>query len=228
MEEIREILLVEQSPASIFNAVRTKKLMDRFLIEQLHMVPAYSLKVGVEHKWKQKKVRGRVQPWLCEVDETAYVVPFLKNLENLLKNDDVRSNVDNPRRRPIGVYQSVLDGEYYTTDEFFQSNKNAIAIVLYQDDVSMTNYFSGVSKEYKLSIFYWTMVNIYPEHRSSTNIVQLYAIAKAKYLKKPGVLSKVLQPFIQDIQTLKTDGINIEINNVVKNYKGIELRFLAY
>ena len=70
-------------------------------------------------------------------------------------------------------------------------------------------------------MFYWTIVNIYAENRSSSNAVQLYAIAKTKYLKKPGVLDKILEPFVQDIATLKTDGINVKIgNNVTKNYKG--------
>lgn len=37
--------------------------------------------------------------------------------------------------------------------------------------------------------------------RSTLNTVQLYAIVKTEYLKKPNVLRKILEPFIKDINT---------------------------
>ena len=153
MEQVEELFLEEHSPSSIYKAVRTKALMDRFLIEKLNMVPAESLMLGVEYKWKKRKVCGKVQPWLCKVNEDAFIVPFLNNLENLVKNEAVQSNIDNPRPRRNGLYRSVLDGSYYTNDDdFFKNNEKAIGIIFYQDDVSTTHFFSGVSKEYQVSM----------------------------------------------------------------------------
>lgn len=72
----------------------------------------------------------------------------------------------------------------------------------------------------KVTNFYWTLANIYPEFRSSKNSVQLYAMVKTAYLKKPGALVRVLQPLIDDIKILQNEGINISVNGQTKNFKG--------
>lgn len=59
-------------------------------------------------------------------------------------------------------------------------------------------------------MFYWFLANIYPEFRSSSNRVQLYAIAKTEHTKKAGALKKILTPFITGIETLETAGINVK------------------
>lgn len=42
---------------------------------------------------------------------------------------------------------------------------------------------------------------------------------KTDYLKKPGALEKVLQPFINDILVLQTEGVNIQIGGQTRNFK---------
>jgi len=73
-------------------------------------------------------------------------------------------------------------------------------------------------------MFYWTLANIYPEYRSSLNAIQLYAIVKTEYLQKPNALQTILEPFISSIQELQRNGIDININGEIKNFKG----FLCY
>jgi len=72
-------------------------------------------------------------------------------------------------------------------------------------------------------MFYWTLANIYPEYRSSLNAIQLYAIVKTEYLQKPNALQTILEPFILSIQELQRNGINININGEIKNFKGFLL-----
>lgn len=66
-------------------------------------------------------------------------MPFLLNLKNLLCNDEVRSCVDNPRLKEKKIYKTVLDGSFYQNNDFFQRNKNALAIILYYDDLEVVN-----------------------------------------------------------------------------------------
>lgn len=47
---------------------------------------------------------------ICKTTCDAYIVPFSENLKNLLKNDDIRFNIENSKLRKPGVYQTVLDG----------------------------------------------------------------------------------------------------------------------
>jgi len=48
----------------------------------------------------------------------------------------------------------------------------------------------------------------------------LYGITKTEYLKKPGGLDKMLEPFILDIKKLESEGININVRGETKNFKG--------
>lgn len=41
-----------------------------------------------------------------------------------------------------------------------QSQDNALAIILYHDDLSIAKPLGSTSKIHKMSMFYWTLVNI--------------------------------------------------------------------
>ncbi|XP_044741962.1 uncharacterized protein LOC123302934 [Chrysoperla carnea] len=189
------------------------------------MVPASEQLITNKLIWKKKKGWSKIKSQLCEVQHNAYVVPFNQNLINLMMNDAVRDNVDNPLTHKNGIFRTVLDGEYYKKNVFFQENLNALAIILYMDELGVANPLASSSKTQKLTMFYWTLANIKPELRSSQNTIQLLAIVKSCYLKNPGALKKVLLPFINDIKILQTEGINVTVNGIVKNYKGSLLFF---
>lgn len=117
--------------------------------------------------------------------------------------------------------KTILDGSYYRNNVYFSNKASALAIILYYDDVCMTNPPGGNSKIHRQSMFYWTLGNLQPKLRSSLDSIQLYAIVKTEYLKKPGALDKLLKPFIDDIKILQTKGIEIDIGKgELKTYKG--------
>lgn len=159
-------------------------------------------------------------PKIIDVSYDAYIVPFLDNLQNLLMNEEILSNIDNPKQHEDGLYHTVLDGTYYRENEFFHSHNKSLAIIFYYDDLGIANSLGGSSKIHKMSMFYWTLGNIYPELRSSQNAFQLYGITKTDYLKKPDALQKILEPFMLDIKKLELEGININIKDETRNFKG--------
>ena len=101
------------------------------------MVNAEEVKVGERLAWKENYSTGAAD--LVEKFDYAYVVPVLRNLENLLKNPEVRLNVENPKKGRNGTLKTVLDGSYYRENEFFRNNQNALTIILYYDDLGITN-----------------------------------------------------------------------------------------
>lgn len=48
----------------------------------------------------------------------------------------------------------------------------------------------------------------------------MYGITKTEYLKKPGALDKILEPFMSDIKKLESEEININLRGEIKNFKG--------
>ncbi|KMQ84883.1 hypothetical protein RF55_16954 [Lasius niger] len=185
------------------------------------MVPAQKVVIATDLQWKKKKRLPRSPSLICNITYDAQVVPFLDNLKNLLANKDVQSNIEGRRLYDNHVLRTVLDGSYYGENEFFKNNKDALTIIMYYDDVGMANPHGASAKIHKYSMFYWTLANLNPKVRSTLNTVQLYAIVKTAYLKKPNALQKILEPFIKDINILQSIGIDVDVGGgQVRNFKG--------
>ncbi|XP_011883897.1 PREDICTED: uncharacterized protein LOC105571040 [Vollenhovia emeryi] len=218
-DTVKEMYEQRYPSSMLFSKVRSKYCLDKVLLEELHMVMPQKLVLYKELAWVKKKQTPCIRD-LVEVQRCAYIVPFLANLNMLLCNDEVRLNVENARAQEGDVLKSVLHGSHYCKNEFFRKNQNALAIILYYDDLGVANPLGVSAKSQKLSMFYWTLANIPPEVRSTQNTVQLLAIVKTEYLKKGG-LQKVLEPFIADIITLQTQGITVNVTKQEKKvFKG--------
>lgn len=219
-QDIKNTYSTKYPPSSLFSSVKTKKALDAVLIKKFNMVSSEAHALGTKLVWKKKKRPTGQVAEISEITCNAYIVPFSKNLTNLLKNDAIRSNIENPKPYIPGIYRTVLDGSYYKGNEFFRNTSNALAVILYYDDLGIVNPLGAASKCKKISVFYWTLGNIHPEFRSSKNVIQLYAIVKTDYLKLPGALDKVLQPLMKDIVQLENEGITINCGGTQKTFKG--------
>lgn len=225
MSVIKRTYMEKYPPSALFASLKSKNCLDKFLIEEMGMVMPQEISISTKLEWKKKNYPDGPTTILKEVDHYAYVVPFLRNLQALLQNEAVRRSIDHPPEHKNGFLRTVLDGDYSKENEFFRNNRESLGINLYYDDLGIANPLGTSSKDQKLAIFYWTLVNIEPELRSSQNAIQLLAIVKTTYMKEEGALQKILAPFIDDIIKLQTEGTNIVINGQLKNYKGSLLFF---
>lgn len=159
-------------------------------------------------------------PKYCKVNHEAHIVPLNKNLKVLIQNSEIRNNIDNPIQHEEGHYRTILEGQSYRDKVKDSGNERLLAVVLYQDEIGLTQPIGSRSKTQKMMMIYYTLGNIHPQNRSTLNSIELYGIVKSQYLKIPGAFNKVLAPFVKDIKILKNDGINITVQNKIKNYKG--------
>lgn len=169
---------------------------------------------------EEKNNLTNIPPEIIDVTYDAYIISFLDNLKNLLMNEQILSNIENPKQHIDELYRTVLDGSHYRESDFFRNHNKSLAIIFYYDDLGVTNPLGGSSKLHKMSMFYWTLGNIHPKLRSSLNAFQLYGITKTEYLKKSSALDKMLEPFMRDIRKLESEGINVKVRGNVKNFKG--------
>lgn len=174
---IKNCLTKDYQPSIIFESIKTKERLDKVLVEKFELVLPKMLPIYKQLEWIKRK---KCQYEIDEVERHAYIVPFLDNLKALLKNDEVRHYLENPKTQENGLYRTVLDGDYYRENEYFRNHPNALAIIIYYDDLGITNPLGVKSKTHKLSMFYWTIGNIHPQVRSNLNAIQLLAIVKTE------------------------------------------------
>lgn len=118
-----------------------KKKLDKMLVTNCHMVSAKKISLGTRTKWKISSMNA--VPEVIDVTYDAYIVPFLDNLQNLLMNEEILSNIDNPKQHENGLYCTVLDGTYYRENEFFRNHNKSLATIFYYDDLGITNPLRG-------------------------------------------------------------------------------------
>jgi len=93
---------------------------------------------------------------------------------------------------------------------------------LYYDDVEFANPLNAKTR--KLSMFYWTLGNIYLELRSSLRSINLLAITSHSNLKKH---EEVLNDFLNALALLGNEGgVSLKIKGVQRKFTGF-LNFVA-
>ena len=111
------------------------------------------------------------------------------------------------------------DSPAFSSHRLFSTDPSALQIMIYYDDVEVTNPLGSKSKTHKIgtcnfmlnvqnlfihvhvhvAIFYYSLGNIPPQHRSKLWNIQLLAIVKSTVLVEHGVL----EPIMKDIHILE-------------------------
>ena len=79
-----------------------------------------------------------------------YYIPLLETLKELLRNDGLRREIFKVSYSDDGVYSTFLDGALAETHPIFSQDPNALQIILYYDDISLT---ISSAKRVKLGMF---------------------------------------------------------------------------
>ena len=136
-------------------------------------------------------------------------VPILSSLQKLLAVPEILGKVVKDYRHNEGLYTCYEDGSYYQANELFQSHEISLKIGLYYDDWESVNPLGTARKLHKISAFYWVLLNLPPADRSALKVIQLGLLAKSQDVRLFGIAA-VLQPLLNDISILETDGVFIE------------------
>lgn len=97
-----------------------------------------------------------------------------------------------------GVYSSFLNGALAETHPIFSEDPNALQIVLYYDDISLT---TSSAKRIKLGMFYFTLGNFNTTFKSRVDTISLLAIAHYEDIRSYGV-DRVLAPLCEELKQL--------------------------
>ena len=164
--------------------------------------------------FKNVRVRGKLKRQRV----IAYYVPLKSMLEALLNLPEIWHWFKNPEKSADGIQRDVTDGEYFEKHPLNSDPHNFLALSLNVDDINLQNPLRS-SQRYKLTMFYFQILNIPVQFRSKLSSVFLYGICKTKDIGKFG-LKKFLQNFTQTVNQMATEGILMAVNGVEHRIKG--------
>ena len=84
----------------------------------------------------------------------------------------------------------------------------------------------GHTKRHKLHVILFGLGNIPPKHRSTLKAINLVACATHPVVAEHG-LDAIVQPFVEDLNKLSSQGITINIDGTQRTFKGALLCILG-
>ncbi|CAC5371105.1 unnamed protein product [Mytilus coruscus] len=199
--DIRESLNCQSTVESACNSLNSEYNLNKFVIENFGFVKPVEYNLA-SHRTSSKQ--GKYQ-----------YIPILETIQQLLKHDDVFSFVINGHCSTDGILRDFCDGEFYSKNELFSADSKSLEIMLYYD----VNPIGNKVKNFKIGAFYMMLGNIPPKHRSQLYSIQLVTLCMSSVIKTEGFKS-ILQPLIQDLKKLETEGIDIVKEDDVHKFYG--------
>jgi len=144
---------------------------------------------------------------LVEKHDTFQYVSLLDSLSVLLKDETVLECIDNPHKRSDEWLEDYCDGELVKCHPIL-SDLQSIQIIAYYDELELCNPLGTHTKKHKLGIVLFTLGNIPPKLRSTLTAINLALCATRPVIEKHGI-DAILEPFIQDINILSSEGIKV-------------------
>ena len=149
-------------------------------------------------------------------------------LESLLKHDDVRQQIieGHDRIRNDDTLEDYCDGSVYKSHPLFSKEVESLQIIAHYDELELCNPIGTHVKQHKLGIVFFTLGNIHPKFRSTLKAINLAVCARYQLIEKYG-MHKILEPFIEDLKILYSNGVTVDVKGEQHKYKGALLAFLA-
>ncbi len=178
--------------------------LDKFAKSRLNVVDPEDIILGIGDDGKPR---------------TMQYVPILQSLQQLLKHEDVMSQVLSGHSSQDGRLRDFCDGSLYKENALFKNDPTALQIQLYNDEFCVANALGFRQRKWKINAIYYILGNLEPKHRSRLDMVQLVCLAKNIHVKKFGLLS-LLEPVIYDIKKLEVSGIVVHFEDKAHHFYG--------
>ena len=153
-------------------------------------------------------------------------IPFLKQLELLLNQDDIYSQVygSKPKQVP-GVFSRYEDGSAYQTNDLFLEHPDGLQIQYYIDEAQACDALGSKTIKNKLVFSYFALGNIEMKFRANLKSIFLLSIFFNHQVKIYG-LNTLLRPVVDEIKQLER-GVLLKIGNQSKMVFGSVTIFTA-
>lgn len=136
-----------------------------------------------------------------------HYVPIKEVIKLIVESPGFIDTVNEHRESTDGVMRDFHDGEYCKTHHLF-TMKDCLKLILFNDDVEMTNPLSPKAGTHKLGALYYTFKNVHPCHLSTLNHIYLAALYKSSDVSEFG-FDVILEPLVKDLKDLETNGLEI-------------------
>ena len=191
---------------NMFSDVDTPYKMFKHFSDKHSLVKPIEVLLGYRGDTARKQ--GKVTQVM--VPETCQYVSIIDNLKFLFGNEKMQRLSSQSNKSVDGKMHDYCDGTHFEQHQLYSRHPNALQVQLYFDDVETTNPLSSKTKVHKMGAVYYCLRNLPVEFNSSLTNIHLCVLFNSIDREKYG-FGKILEPFLKDMRTLETEGIEVEI-----------------
>ena len=158
--------------------------------------------------------------------DTFHYIPVEETLKKLLQCPDILNQIKNFHGSSNHLLKDMCDGSVFQNHPVFSSDKQALQIIPYFDEVELCNPLGSNTKKHKLGCIFFSIGNIHPKFRSKLKCIFVAAIARSAIIQKHG-MNWFLKPFVNSMLQLGNEGLSVSINGKECHFKVGTLAFLA-
>ncbi|XP_068707636.1 uncharacterized protein [Montipora foliosa] len=199
-----------------FSGINRESLQYGYYKEHFHLVEPRKIILGVYHT---KARRGCKLKTIQKSDE-AFYIPLIESLQQLLNDESILEEVENPHQRNDDLLCDFCDGDMFQEHPLFGTDPYALQVIVYFDELEVCNPLGSRATKHKIGAFYYTLGNIQPQNRSHMNAIQLLGLVHNKHIKKYGI-EPILEAFLTDLDLLEMDeGYDFCIRGELRTFRG--------
>ncbi len=208
-------------PNNVFTGLESDYMREKFFEDEIGLIKPQSIKLG--ERMVNKTVKGVTK--LCYKEALGYFVPFIPQLTALLNMPEMKELLHlNMQINNDNYIDDVMGGVYCQTHQFLLKHPISLLFSLNTDDVEIVNAIGSHRAVHRVTVFYWTLLNVPAQYRSELSFIQLLCMAKSRDVHEFGA-DKLLQDFVTSMKLL-SDGCDLSVMGETKRCHGL-LVFVA-
>lgn len=193
--------------------IREKQLSnDEFYVEPQQKSVGTRIEL-VYDKITQVEKQRRIQSTLQIVSIISTLKAFFSRPENV----NLYFKYQLEHQCQDGVYQNFCCGQVYKSEDFFQSNPNAMQLQLAIDDLEICDPLGSKSNLHKISAVYLVIRNLPHRFNSKLNNIFLVCLCNADDIKTKNTdINNIWEIIVDEIKYLEQTGIVLSNGEILK------------
>ena len=191
-----------------FTSLNSETKLSKHFREKWRLIEPVQKVLGTRFDSRRNKTTGTYDQVIV-TDSFSYV-SILETLKSIFQNPEIADMFKPRHASKEGVYADMRDATYFKESPLFSKENDALQIQLFYDDFETANVLGPKRGLHKLGAIYFTLRNFPPIFNSSLTNIHLCALFHAQDIKRYG-FNLILEPLINDLKVLETEGLQIPI-----------------
>jgi hypothetical protein len=145
----------------------------------------------------------------CDCKDSFQYIPMTEMLAHVLKDENVRSQLLNPKPGMNGHLQSFRDGNGYKKHPVFSLHSLTLELIIYSDEFEIVNPLGPHKKKHNMMAFYLLLGNLYNTSKAQKSAILLLALGKSVHMNKYG-LTRVAEVINRDLMLMENEGLEVD------------------